>query len=148
MAELKTQENDASVTEFLDAIADEKKRADAYALLEMMRKATKAEPRMWGSAIVGFGKMRYAYASGREGDWFPLGFSPRKDNLTLYSMGGWTQYPALLEKLGKHSLGKGCLYIKKLEDVDKPTLKKLVGETLKQAKKQTAPGEKKKGKKK
>lgn len=135
MAELKTKATDASVTKFLDGIADEKKRRDAYTILDMMQKATKAQPKMWGSSIIGFGDMRYAYASGREGDWFIAGFSPRKQNLTIYSMCGWDQYSALLEKLGKHTLGKGCLYIKKLDDVDIPTLKKLIGESVKGSKK-------------
>lgn len=136
MAELKTKANEASVTRFLDTIADEQKRADAYILLDMMQKATKAEPKMWGSSIVGFGDYHYVYASGREGDWFLVGFSPRKQNLTLYGASyGWEQFPTLLDKLGKYSLGKGCLYIKRLEDVDKPTLKKLLGEIVKVAKK-------------
>jgi hypothetical protein len=136
MAELKTKVNDASVTEFLDRIADEKKRADAYVLLELMRKATKEEPKMWGSAIVGFGKTHYVYASGRQGDWFPVGFSPRKQNLALYTMGvGWQQYPELLEKLGKHSMGKGCLYLRNLDNVNMPALTKLIGQVVKDGKK-------------
>jgi hypothetical protein len=149
MAELKTKVNDASVTKFLDSIADEKKRADGYALLEMMQKATQTEPKMWGSSIIGFGNYHYVYESGREGDWFLTGFSPRKQTLTLYSMGGgWEQYDALLQKLGKHSLGKGCLYIKKLDDVDKPTLKKLIGEAVKVARKQAQEDAKKQKRKK
>jgi hypothetical protein len=138
LAELKTKVNDASVTKFLDSIADEKKRQDAYTLLELMQKVTKAQPKMWGSSIIGFGDMHYVYESGREGDWFVTGFSPRKQNLTLYGMsGGWHQYPTLLEKLGKHTLGKGCLYIKKLDDVDKPTLEKLIAQSVKSAQKES-----------
>jgi hypothetical protein len=140
MAELKTKKTQASVTKFLDTVADETKRQDSYALLKMFQQATGAEPKMWGTAIVGFGDYHYVSpATGREGDWFLAGFSPRKQNLTLYAMGGsWTQYPELLAQLGKHSLGKGCLYIKRLDDIDLPTLKKLIGATVKQGKKQAA----------
>lgn len=135
MAELKTKPNDASVTAFLDSIADEKKRADAYTITGMMQKATRAEAKMWGTGIIGFGDYHYVYASGREGDWFLVGFSPRKQNFTLYAMGGsWEQHADLLAQLGKHSLGKGCLYIKRLEDIDKVALKKLIGAAVKQAK--------------
>src|ERR1700757_2879579 len=96
---------EASVTDFLASIADDKKRADAVALVDMMQRVTKQEPKMWGSNIIGFGNMHYVYESGREGDWFPVGFSPRKANLTLYNMaGGWQQYE-LLKDLGKFTLG-------------------------------------------
>ena len=140
MAELKTKKNDASVTKFLDSVADAQKRADAYVLLDMMSKATKTEPKMWGSAIVGFGDYHYVSpATGREGDWFLVGFSPRKANLTLYAMGGsWKQHPELLAQLGKHSLGGGCLYIKRMNDVDRAVLKKLIAAALKQSKQQAA----------
>ncbi len=139
MAELKTQVNNASVTKFLNSIKDETKRADAYELLAMLQKATGEEPKMWGSSIVGFGDYHYVYASGREGDWFLTGFSPRKQNLTLYAVGSsWEEQSDLLDKLGKHSLGKGCLYINKLADVDTPTLKKLIDNVVKQGKKQSA----------
>jgi uncharacterized protein YdhG (YjbR/CyaY superfamily) len=139
-AELKTKKTEASVTQFLDSIADEKKRADAYTLLDMFQKATKAEPKMWGGAIIGFGDYHYVSpATGREGDWFIAGFSPRKAALTLYAMGShWEQHSELLHALGKYSMGKGCLYIKRLDDVDKATLKKLIGESVKQGKKQAA----------
>lgn len=143
MAELKTKVNDASVTKFLDSIEDETKRKDSYVILEMMRKATKAEPRMWGDSIIGFGDYRYAYASGREGDWFLAGFSPRKQNLTLYAMcNGWDRFPELKD-LGKYTLGKGCLYIKRLSDVDMPTLRKLVNRAVRETQAQ-AQREKKK----
>lgn len=135
MAELKTKATNDSVTKFLDNIADAQRRADCFMLLDIMKKATKAEPKMWGSAIVGVGEYHYKYPNGREMDWFPIGFSPRKQNLTLYSTGGFTQFKELLSKLGKHKLGKGCLYINRLDDVDVPTLKKLIGESLKEAKK-------------
>jgi hypothetical protein len=136
MAELKTKVNDANVTTFLDSIADETKRKDAYTIFEIMHKATKTKPKMWGSSIIGFGAYHYVGKSGREGDWFLAGISPRKQTLTLYMLGGWEQHVELLAKLGKHSLGKGCLYIKRLEDVNRPVLKRLIDEAVKRAKKQ------------
>ena len=136
MAELKTKVNTGSVHKFLDGIADEAKRRDSYLLLKMMEKATKDEARMWGDSIVGFGDYHYVGKSGREGDWFLAGLSPRKQNLTLYMLGGWEQYDELLAKLGKYSLGKGCLYIKRLDDVNMPVLNKLIAEAVKHAKKQ------------
>ena len=136
MAELKTKVNEGSVTAFLDSIPDEAKRNDSYLLFKMMQKATKAEARMWGDSIVGFGDYHYVGKSGREGDWFLAGLSPRKQTLTLYMLGGWEPHNELLAKLGKHSLGKGCLYIKRLEDVDLSTLNQLIVEAVKRAKKQ------------
>jgi len=136
MAEVKTKVNEGSVNQFLDSVADEAKRNDSYLLLKMMQKATKNEPRMWGDSIVGFGDYHYVGKSGREGDWFLAGFSPRKQTLTLYMLGGWEQHDELLAKLGKYSLGKGCLYIKRLEDVDMSILNKLIVEAVKRAKKQ------------
>ena len=135
MAELKTKVNKASVTKFLDSIADEVKRNDSYMIFEMMRKATNAEPKMWGSSIIGFGVYHYVGKSGREGDWFLAGFSPRKQSLTLYMLGGWEQQTALLAQLGKHALGKGCLYVKRLEDVNMSILRRLMAESVKHAKK-------------
>ena len=126
MAELKTRPTDDSVMKFLNEVGDEKKREDSFKILDLMREVTGEEPRMWGSSIVGFGSYHYKYASGREGDWFVTGFSPRKQSLTLYIMAGFAEYDELLENLGKYTTGKACLYIKKLEDVDMPTLKKLV----------------------
>ncbi len=126
VAELKTRPTDDSVMKFLNSVGDEKKRADSFKILDLMREVTGEEPRMWGSSIVGFGSYHYKYASGREGDWFVTGFSPRKQSLTLYIMAGFAEYDELLENLGKYATGKACLYIKKLEDVDMPTLKKLV----------------------
>ena len=125
MAELKTKLTNASVDKFLKAVKDEQTRADCYQIIEMMNKATKAEPKMWGTSIIGFGNIHLKYESGRELDWFPIGFSPRKQNITLYLMGGLEQ-KELLDKLGKYSTGKGCLYIKKLADVDIKVLNKLV----------------------
>jgi len=135
MTELKTKVNDASVKKFLDSIADDAQRKDSYTLVEMLRTATKATPKMWGSSIVGFDTYHYVGKGGREGDWLLAGMSPRKQNLTLYILGGWKHEAELLAKLGKHSLGMGCLYIKRLEDVNTSVLKKLIAESLKRAKK-------------
>jgi hypothetical protein len=126
VSELKTQKNDASVTAFLNTVEDEKKRADSFALLKLFEEVTGAPATMWGSSIVGFGSYHYKYASGREGDWMLTGFSPRKQNLTLYIMAGFDRYDELLGKLGKHSTGKGCLYVKRLEDVDQSVLRELI----------------------
>ena len=134
MAELKTKVTESSVHEFLDSIAEEAKRKDTYVLFNMLKKATKNEARMWGDSIVGFGDYHYVGKSGREGDWFLAGLSPRKQTLTLYMLGGWEPHHELLAKLGKHSLGKGCLYIKHLEDVDRSVLNKLIVEAVKRAK--------------
>ena len=129
-AMVKTKENDASVTEFLDAVPDERKRADAYQVLELMQKVTGHEPKMWGGSIVGFGSYHYKYDSGREGDWPISGFSPRKTALTLYIMAGFQEYDDLLAKLGKYKTGKSCLYVKRLEDVDLEVLERLVGASV------------------
>ncbi len=134
-AELKTKVNEASVESFLNSVKDEQARADCFEILKMMKQVTKEEPKMWGSSIVGFGSYHYKGASGREGDWMLTGFSPRKQNLTLYLMGGFDAHADLLKKLGKHKTSVGCLYIKKLEDVDKKVLKELVVETVKTMKK-------------
>jgi hypothetical protein len=134
MAELKTQKNDASVEEFLNAISDEQRRQDCFTVLELMRKTTKAEPKMWGNSIVGFGDYHFKYESGREGDWFQMGFSPRKQNLTLYLMGGLEQFRDALLKLGKYKMGKGCLYINKLADVDVKVLKSMLTQAAKSLK--------------
>ena len=131
MAELKTKKNNVSVDKFINSIKDEQVRADCLEIIKTMKQATKAEPKMWGTSIVGFGEYHYKYASGREGDWFLAGFSPRKQNLTLYIMAGFDRYDELLKNLGKHSTGKSCLYIKKLADVDKKVLKELVVESVK-----------------
>jgi hypothetical protein len=135
MAELKTKVTNASVVKFLNTIKDEQRRQDCFTILELMQEATGAEPKMWGTSIVGFGHYRYVYGSGREGDWFLAGFSPRKQNLTLYVMGGFPQHGALLKKLGKCKTGRACLYINKLQDVDLPTLRKLIDESVKYARK-------------
>lgn len=140
MAELKTKLNDASVDDFLNGIEDEQKRKDCYAVLKLMKQVTKAEPKMWGSSIVGFGAYHYTYASGQEADWPLTGFSPRKQNLTLYIASGFEQYDDLLTKLGKHSTGKSCLYIKRLADVDAAVLKELVTQSVAHMKATNPPG--------
>jgi hypothetical protein len=130
MAELKTKVTDASVDKFIRSFSEDRQK-DCYAILEMMKKATKQEPKMWGTSIIGFGNYHYKYASGREGDFFITGFSPRKQNLTLYINSGFAEYGSLLGKLGKHTTGKACLYIKKLDDVDTKALKELVTKSVK-----------------
>ena len=136
MSELKTKVNQASVETFLNAVADEQARKDSYEILKIMKQVTKEEPKMWGASIVGFGSYHYKGASGREGDWMLTGFSPRKQNLTLYLMHGFDVHKDLLEKLGKHKTSMGCLYIKKLADVDKKVLKELVAASVKRVKSQ------------
>ena len=131
MAELKTKRGKKSVEKFLKGVTNEKRREDSFAVLKLMKQATKIEPEMWGDSIVGFGSYHYKYPSGREGDWFLTGFSPRKQSLTLYITPGFTHYGTLLKKLGKHKTGKSCLYINKLEDVDIKTLKDLVTQSVK-----------------
>jgi hypothetical protein len=130
MAELKTKKNEASVEEFLSNVKDEQRREDSLAVLKMMKKITKEKPKMWGPSIIGFGDRHYKYASGREGDWFIVGFSPRKQNLTLYLSGGLEQSQSLLKKLGKHTTGVGCLYINKLEEVDQKVLEELIANAV------------------
>ncbi len=130
MAELKTKPTKQSVEVFLNSVEDEKKRQDCLTILEIMKQITKAEPQMWGTSMVGFGTYHYKYESGREGDWFVAGFSPRKQNLTLYIMAGLSLYDELISKLGKFKIGKSCLYIKKIEDVDLPTLKELITQSV------------------
>ncbi|KAA3609239.1 MAG: DUF1801 domain-containing protein [Calditrichaeota bacterium] len=131
MAELKTKPTKLPVTAFLDGVADEKKRRDSYTILELMQRATGAKPVMWGSSIIGFGNYHYCYDSGREGDWFLTGFSPRKQALTLYIMTGFKRYDKLMQKLGKYKTGKGCLYLKKLDDVDLTVLEELITASVK-----------------
>jgi len=134
MAELKTKLNDASVTDFLNSIEDEQKRADSFEILKLMRQITRLEPKMWGSSVVGFGNRHLKYESGRELDWFITGFSPRKQNLTLYMLGSFNPHTELLKKLNKHKTGVGCLYINKLQDVDVKVLKELLKQSVEAAK--------------
>lgn len=135
MAELKTKPTNQSVEKFIKSIAEADTRADCQAIMQIMKQATKAEPKMWGASIVGFGRYHYKYASGREGDWPLTGFSPRKQNLTLYIMPGFARYEELMQKLGKYKTGKSCLYIKKLADVDMAVLKQLVKQSVEYMKK-------------
>jgi hypothetical protein len=130
MSQQKTIQTADSVEAFLNSIADDQRRKDCFSVLEIMKAATRTEPAMWGTSIVGFGRYRYKYESGTKGEWFLVGFSPRKQDLTLYIVSGLERYPALLKKLGKHKTGKSCLYIKKLEDVDLSTLKRLIKQSL------------------
>lgn len=130
MAELKTTETDASVGAFIDGIEDEGKRQDARRVCELMAEITGQPPRMWGPAIVGFGRVHYRYETGREGDWFEVGFSPRKRNLTLYIMPGFADYAGLMARLGKHKTGKSCLYVNRLSDVDESVLRALVAASV------------------
>jgi hypothetical protein len=129
--ELKTKVNDASVKAFLDKVDNDQRREDALQLLDIFGKVTKEEPKMWGSSIIGYGTYTYKYASGQTGDWMITGFSPRKASLSLYIMSGFDGIQDLLAKLGKHKIGKGCLYINKLEDVDIKVLEKLIKEGMK-----------------
>ncbi len=131
MAELKTKLNDASVEDFINSVEDKNKRDFAFTIIEMMKKITKDEPKMWGDNIIGFGSYHYKYKSGREGDWMLTGFSPRKLNMTLYIMSGFSKYEELLQKMGKFKIGKSCLYIKRKEDVDMKILKQLITESVK-----------------
>jgi Domain of unknown function (DU1801) len=132
MAELKTKATTASVGTFIGAIKDEARRKDCEEIVEMMTKATKAKPVMWGPAIVGFGDHEYVGSTGKSIKWFKAGFSPRKQALTLYLIGGKDE--KLLAKLGTKTMGAGCLYIKRLDDVDRPTLQKLITDSVKRLK--------------
>jgi len=127
--ENKTTETNASVDDFLNKVADEKKRADSFEIKAMMERLTGHPAKMWGPAIVGFGVYHYKYDSGREGDFLKVGFSPRAQNLTLYIMPGFGRYEELMQKLGKYKTGKSCLYVKKLEDIDKSVLEELIKES-------------------
>lgn len=131
--ENKTKPTKSSVTAFLNKIKDKQLRDDCFAILEMMQTVSKCKPVMWGSAIVGFGKYHYVYESGREGDTILIGFSPRKQNISIYLMGGLKKVEAELVKLGKHKTGGGCLYIKSLSDVNVAVLKKIFAKAFKEA---------------
>jgi hypothetical protein len=126
MAELKTRKTDLSVEKFLKSIEDEGRRRDARQVAALFRRATGKKPAMWGPSIVGYGDFHYRYASGREGDWFLAGFSPRKHALTIYLMPGLARHEALLARLGRHTRGAGCLYIRRLAEVDLAVLERLV----------------------
>ena len=126
MAELKTKQTNDSVTNFLNSVEDETKRKDSFTILRIIKEVTKLEPKMWGTSIIGFGSYHYKYDSGHEGDMCLVGFSPRKQSITLYLMMGNVKADKLLNELGRHKTGKGCLYINKLDDIDTTVLKQLI----------------------
>ena len=131
LADNKTKENDLSVQEFIHSVAAEQKRKDSLVLVELMEKISKEKPKMWGSSIIGFGNVRIKSPSGREVEWFKIGFSPRKANLSLYLTVNINAHASFLKKLGKHKTGAGCLYINKLDDVDMQVLEELFVATVK-----------------
>jgi hypothetical protein len=132
LAVIKTKETAASVEDFIGTVKEEEKRKDCSAIIKLMQKATKEKPKMWGSAIIGFGNKRYkSPTSGREVDWFTVGFAPRKANLSLYLGLGAKLHTAALKKLGKHKTGGGCLYINKLSDIDMKVLEEMINATVK-----------------
>ena len=130
MSDLKTGKNDSNVIGFINGIEDEQKRRDCHEVMQIMKEVTGKDPEMWGNSIVGFGSYHYKYESGREGDWFLTGFSPRKQNLSLYIMAGFSQYESLLADLGKYKTGKSCLYIKRLQDVNLDILRKMIDSSV------------------
>ena len=130
MAENKTKPTQLKVSDFISGIEDKVKRDDCRELMKLMAKVTGNRAKMWGSAIVGYGKYHYKYESGREGDFFLTGFSPRKQALSIYIVSGFSINPELMEKLGKYKTGKSCLYVKKLDDVDRSVLAQLVKESV------------------
>ena len=130
MSELKTKRNDTDVQAFIESVEHPKRQRDALRLLDLMGGITGETPRMWGSSIIGYGSYHYRYASGREGDWPITGFAPRKQNLVVYIMPGFTPYGGLLAKLGKFRTGKSCLYVNKLDDVDEDVLTKLIRDSV------------------
>jgi hypothetical protein len=131
MAELKTKVNDASVEKFINSVKDEGKIKDSRTLLDLMKKVMKEEPKMWGSSIIGYGTFHYKGKSGREGDWFVTGFSPRKQNMTVYFCLGFKHLEPQLKKLGKFKTSMGCLYFNKLSDIDIKVLKEMLTVTKK-----------------
>ncbi len=135
MAETKTQKTSASVDDFINAFANEQTRSDCFEIVKMMKQATKTEPAMWGTSIVGFGEYMMTYANGKQAPWPLVAFSPRKQNITIYINPGFDTYEGQLKKLGKHSTAKVCLYIKKLADVDKKVLQEIISDSVKLMKK-------------
>jgi len=132
LIEIKTKPTSSSVASFIDSISDEQKRKDSHVILKLMEKAIKEKPKMWGSSMIGFGNVRYkSPATGREVDWFKIGFSPRKANLSLHLGLDIQRHADALNKLGKHKTGVGCLYINKLEDVDIKILEKMIAAAVK-----------------
>lgn len=135
MSGLKTKANSGSVTAFLGSVGNEQRRKDAFELLALMKQVTGERPRMWGTSLVGFGSYHYCYQGGREGDWPLTAFSPRAQSLSVYIMPGFARYAALLDKLGKYTTGKSCLYLKRLDDVDRKVLERLVARSVADMKK-------------
>lgn len=131
MVENKTKPTKLSVTSFINSIEDKQKRADVRKVAALMRKATGSRAKMWGANIVGYGQYHYRYASGREGDFMLVGFSPRKQALTIYIIAGFKHFAPLMKKLGKYKTGKSCLYVKRLSDVDETVLDKLIRDSVK-----------------
>jgi len=129
-AELKTKQTDASVEDFLNSVENAERRTDGFRVLEMFKRITGEEPRMWGPSIIGFGSRKFKYPDGREIDWMAVAFSPRKTNLTLYVICDSPKQPELLAKLGKHSTSVSCLYIKRLSDVDEKVLEKIIKDAV------------------
>ena len=140
MAELKTKKTSASVAVFLNSVEDKKKRADCKVIAKMMREATGKRAKMWGSAIIGFDSYDYTYESGRSGSWPVCGFSPRAQNISVYIMPGFSKFEKLLDRLGKFKIGKSCLYIKSLGDVDEKVLNKLIAASVKEMRRMYEPG--------
>lgn len=127
LAQLKTKENEASVEDFLNSVTDQEKRKDSFAILKMMEKATKQKPKMWGASLIGFGnKIFKSPVTGREVEWFKIGFSPRKTSLSLHLILDLKKHEAIFQKLGKHKTGAGCVYINKLSDVDTKILEQII----------------------
>ena len=131
---IKTQKTERSVSEFLDTVADEGRRKDCQAIVRIMKRAVKAQPKMWGPSIIGFGDHSYKTANGKENPWFLFGFSPRKQDLTLYIMAGFERHDALMARLGKYKTGGSCLYIKRLADIDAKVLEDLIAASVTQMK--------------
>ncbi|MEZ4647688.1 MAG: DUF1801 domain-containing protein [Candidatus Eisenbacteria bacterium] len=136
MAEIKTQRTEKSVSSFLDSVEHQGRREDAKKVAAIMEDVTGEKPEMWGESIIGFGSYHYVYESGREGDWMLVGFSPRKANLVLYIMSGFSKYDELMARLGKHKTGKSCLYLNRLSDVDEKVLRRLIKESVTHLRKQ------------
>lgn len=130
MAELKTKMNDNDIVEFLNGIDNEDRKNDCFKLLKLIGQWTNEPPKMWGQSIVGFGSYHYKYDSGREGDWFLTGFSPRKHNLTIYITAGFKAYDEIMKELGKYKIGSSCLYMKRLSDIDTDKLKILIEKSV------------------
>lgn len=137
MSENKTKPTDVNVDDFLNEIDNPAQKQDTLKIIKMMKEITGEKPKLWGDSIIGFGEYRYKYASGREGDWFLTGVSPRKNNITLYLSYGFENHSDLMGELGKYKTGKACLYIKKLEDVNEAALKKLISRSAEEVKKRS-----------